>query len=342
MNRILIVNVNWLGDALFTTPFIRVLREAYPDAYIASLVVPRCQELLEDNPQLDELIIYDEGFSHKTLFGKLLLISHLKSKRFDTAFILRKSLTRTMLLFLSGIPNRIGYDNRKSGFLLTHRLKSPNEPLHKVDYFLNIAHSIGIDKKVSDYELYIKEKDKKYIDELLKKEGVSKTDILIGINPGANWNLKRWPGKNFAQLIKELQAKYSAKIIITGASDDIELTEEIAHLSGVAPIIACGKTTIKQLAALFQRTHLVISNDSGPMHIAASQKVPLIALFGPTSPQITGPYGSGRSIIIRKDVDCELPCYNLDCQENHCMMAITVDDVLDKVKEILNYRFTHK
>lgn len=335
MRRILIVNVNWLGDALFTTPFITLIDEAYPNAHIASLLVPRVAEVLEDNPNLDEIIIYDEKGRDKGIFGKLSLVSQLKNKHFDTAFILRRSLTRTMMLVLSKIPNRIGYDNPKSGFLLTKKIKPSKLPMHKVDYFLNLAYSIGIKGAVSDYTLSIKEDDECYIDNFLKAEGMRQGDILVGINPGANWPLKRWPYKNFASLISALDKRYNAKIIITGSKGDIELADKIISLSGIKPIVACGKTTIKQLAALFRRVRFVISNDSGPMHIAASQKTPIIALFGPTSPKLTGPYGTGRSIIIRKDIDCDVPCYNLNCPENHCMKSITVEDVLDAVGKIL-------
>lgn len=335
MKRILVVNVNWLGDVLFTTPFITLLDKAYPDACIASLVVPRCSRVLEDNPNLDELIIYDEEGKHKGVFGKLSLASRLKGKNFDTAFILRKSLTRTIMLVLSGIPNRIGYDNPKSGFLLTHKIKPSKLPIHKVDYFLVLAHSVGINGRVYNYTLAVKEEDRLYIDNFLKTEDVYKNDILIGINPGANWEPKRWRWENFASLIKALKKRYNAKIVITGSNSDIELAKNIASLSGIKPIIACGKTTIKQLAALFERMSLAISNDSGPMHIAASQKTPLVALFGPTSPQLTGPYGTGKSIIIRKDINCDVPCYNLNCNENHCMKAIIVEDVLGAVGKIL-------
>ena len=143
MKRILIINVNWLGDTIFVTPFIKALREAFPDSYIAILTHPRCREILDSNPRINEIILYDEKGQDRHLLAKFSLISRLRLKKFDSAFILRKSLTRTMLLFLSGISERIGYNNRRSGFLLTKKAPLPNKALHKVEYFLDLARAAG-------------------------------------------------------------------------------------------------------------------------------------------------------------------------------------------------------
>ena len=154
------------------------------------------------------------------------------------------------------------------------------------------------------------------------------------LNPGGNWDLKRWPKENFARLGKRLIKEYQAKVIITGARADLNLAQDIAAQMEQQPLIFCGKTTLKQLAALMAKVSLVISNDSGPMHIAVSQKTKVIALFGPTSPQITGPYGRGNYTVIHRDVGCATPCYQLDCSDNRCMKAITVDDVLQAVEKM--------
>jgi len=336
MERILIVNVNWRGDVLFSTPFIRAIREKYPDAFIASLVVPRCLALLKDNPHLSEVIVFDEKGEHAGLLGKIKLIKLLRSKHFETAFLLHRSLTRTLLCWAAGIPARIGYYTKKRAAFLTQRIDSGTEQLHKVEYFLNIGRPLGIETENKDYELFITPQDRDYIDNLLREHGLKMNDFLVVINPGGNWDLKRWPKENFAQTADRLIENHRAKVIITGAAGDERLAQDIASLMNNTPLILCGRTTLGQLAALMAKVSLVISNDSGPMHIALSQKTKVICLFGPTAPEITGPYGKGNYLVIQKDVGCPRPCYQLDCSDNRCMKTISVDDILEAIQRITN------
>lgn len=336
--RILIVNVNWVGDVLFSTPAIRAIRKAYPHAYIACMVVPRCKEVLELNPHLSELIIYDEKGIHKSLAGKLKLVSLLRTKHFDTVFLFHRSLTRTVMVALSGIKDRIGLYTPKRGFLLTKKVKKDKSQTHKVEQFLNIIKAGGITASNKNMELFFDKDDEMHIDRFLKSEGVTKNDLLIVLNPGGNWDPKRWPVERFAELGDRFADIYEARIAITGAEKDIELGKRIACRMKHKPILACGKTTLRQLAVLLKRASLVISNDSGPMHVAVAQGTKTIALFGPTDPKATGPYGEGRYVVIHKKLpkaSCKVPCYNLKCKDNLCMKAITVEDVVKKAAILL-------
>lgn len=338
VNKILIVNVNWIGDVLFSTPAIRAIRGYYPDAYIACMVVPRCKEILELNPHLNELIIYDEDEIHKSLFGKLKLISALKRRRFNIVFLLHRSLTRTLMAALSGISERVGIYTPKRGFLLTKKVKPQRSDIHKVEQFLNIIKVKGINPSSRNLELFIGRDDELYARKLLKSEGIKDEEPFIVLNPGGNWDLKRWPAENFAELGDKLVDLYKAKILITGADKDIGLGQNISNMMRHKPISICGKTTLRQLAAILKNAKLVISNDSGPMHIAVSQGTRTIALFGPTNPKITGPYGDGKHVLIHKTPqgsDCTVPCYKLDCKDNACMKAITVGDVIKEADLLL-------
>ena len=332
--RILIVEVNWLGDVLFSTPLIRAVKKKYKDAYIVCMVPPRCKDILEYNPRIDEIIIYDEKGKHKGLFGKLRLAFLIRRRRFDLAILLHRSFTKALLAYFGGIKERVGYITKKRRAVLTIPIEAPDKPLHKVEYFLKIAESLGCDISDKNYEFFVTEKEEKYIEEELLKSGVMKNDFLVVINPGANWPPKRWDEKRFAVLADLLIREHGVKVVASGADKDTERVGRIRKMMEWSLIPFTGKTNLKELGTLMKRANVVISGDSGPMHIAVAMKSRVIALFGPTSPALTGPYGSGTYEVIQKYTDCEIPCYDLTCKNYRCMNAITVTDVLDAFRRI--------
>ncbi|MBN2453898.1 MAG: lipopolysaccharide heptosyltransferase II [Candidatus Omnitrophica bacterium] len=336
--RILIVNVNWVGDVLFSTPFIRAVREANPGAYIACLIHPRCREVLEANPRIDELIIYDEEGIHKSLIGKWRLIRQLRSKNFNTAFLLHRSFTKALIAYLAGIGERIGYPTKSRGGILTKAAEEPFEEQHKVEYFLNIARSAGIKAEDISYEFFVRDADRKFIRELLAKDGIGDKDFVAVLCPAGNWAPKRWPREKFARLADELADRYGAKIVLSASGKDLPLVEDIKKVMAAAPVITAGRTDLLGLGALLERADLVVANDTGPMHIAVAVGAKTIALFGPTSPRITGPYGKGSYVVISGNTACEVPCYNIACADNTCMAAIRVEDVLKEAEGMLARR----
>ncbi|MFC1590831.1 lipopolysaccharide heptosyltransferase II [Candidatus Omnitrophota bacterium] len=339
--RILIVNVNWLGDVLFSTPFIKAVSDRYKNSYIAALVHPRCREILANNPKVDELIIYDEDKRHRSIFGKIALVAELRKKNFDTAFVLHRSFTKALLVFLAGVKERIGYATKNRQRILTGIAEEPPPGIHKVEYFLNILKTGDNRSALSGdikYEFYPGRRDDDHIVSLLKSKGLKGGERFCVLNPGGNWDPKRWPRENFAQAADAIAGEFGLKIVITGAKKDIRLAEAISSVMKEPPVIVCGDTTLGQLGALMKRADLVIANDTGPMHIAVAMGSRVIALFGPTSPEITGPYGKGIYKVVSKHSGCEVPCYDVTCQDNRCMSAIKVEDVLSAARELLKGR----
>ncbi|MBU0502795.1 MAG: lipopolysaccharide heptosyltransferase II [Candidatus Omnitrophota bacterium] len=332
--RILIFNVNWLGDVLFSTATIRNIRYNFPDAIIACVIPPRCYPVLKGNPHLDEIIIFDEKVKHSGFWGKIAFIRSLKAGKFSLVFLLHRSLTRALICYLAGIPERIGYDTKKLGFLLTKRITpADRDRVHRIDYYLNIIQKAGFKAEDRYTEFFINEEDNKFIEYFTNKNGIKREDFLIGVNPGGNWLPKRWPKESWVVLIERLIKESHAKVVVTGGPEDRGLVMDIQAQLSSEPIIACGLLSLKQLAALFKRLDCFISADSGPLHIAnaiGSKKI--IGLFGPTSPLITGPNPGASTIIIKKDIGCRTPCYEVDCPDNRCMKVITVDDVIEQVK----------
>ncbi|PIU41769.1 MAG: lipopolysaccharide heptosyltransferase II [Candidatus Omnitrophica bacterium CG07_land_8_20_14_0_80_42_15] len=333
--RIFIFNVNWLGDVLFSTALLRALRTAYPDSFIACAIPPRCREILELNPDLDEIIIYDEKLAHSSVLGKLRFVSELKKRKFDTAFLLHRSLTRALITYLAGIRERIGYHTKKRAFFLTKAIEPDKGEVHRADYFLGLAKAMGIKDATRSYRFFIKEDDRGYIKKLLAAKGIKENDRVAVINAGGNWEPKRWPKENFVELADDLIKEFGLKIIISGEAKDEGLGEFIVSLMKKDAVILCGETNLKQLAALMERANLVVSGDTGPMHIAAAMGAPTIALFGPTSPRVTGPRNSGKFAVIWKIEKCKVPCYDLSCTDNECMKRIKVADVMAEARKML-------
>ncbi|MGD9014658.1 MAG: lipopolysaccharide heptosyltransferase II [Candidatus Omnitrophota bacterium] len=336
MNKILVFTTNWLGDALFLSPLLAGLKQNFAQAYLAVLSVPRVKEIFQNNPNVDEVIIYDEKGKHRSLIARLEIIAKLRRKKFDTAFIIKPSLTRTLILKFSKINKIIGFTSSKSGWLLTLQIPKSDNRLHKIDYFLNMLEYLELKINQRRYEFFPSPEDKNYVKELFLKKKIKQDLPIIVINPGANWLPKRWPADDFAELIKRIKQKFQLNIIITGAKKDRELSRRIIEqLSGEGVFDFTGFTSLGQLGALMQKADVVISADSGPMHIAAAVGKRVTALFGPTSAQITGPYPLKEHIIIQSDVGCRIPCYDSACKDYRCMKAITVEEVLGKVTQLL-------
>ncbi len=333
--RILIFNVNWLGDVLFSTAVIRNIRRNYPSGFIACIIPSRCYPVLKDNPHLDEVIIFDEKDRHKGIFQQLDFVRRLKEKRFDTVFLLHRSFSRALICRLAGIPERIGHYTKKRGFLLTKKIMPPKrDSLHRIDYYLDVIEKAGLRVEDRYTEFFVNEQDLQSVRDFLKEQAVKENDFVVVINPGGNWMPKRWPKEYWAPLADALVEDHGAKVIITGSRYDLSLACAISEKMLHKPVVACGIFNIKQLGALAKKADLFITADTGPLHIANSVGAKkIIALFGPTSPAITGPYPSKNVVILQKDVGCAIPCYQVHCKDNRCMKAIEPADVLKAIEK---------
>ena len=242
-------------------------------------------------------------------------------------------MTRALLVFLAGIPIRVGYDEKKRGIFLTHKVLSQPKSPHRADHYLNVVESYGVN--VNDRRSRLKLDESDAVKTILKPLGVSAEDFLVIIHPGGNWNLKRWPAERFAILVKRLVRELKAKVVITGGENEAAIAQEISIKSEVNPLVLTGKINLEELMRLMSRAKLLISNDSGPLHLASSLGVKTIGLFGPTRPEITGPRGAGTSTMFQHFVGCnKKACYYLECPDNICMQAITVEEVFHAVSQV--------
>jgi lipopolysaccharide heptosyltransferase II len=332
--RILIFNVNWLGDVLFSTAAIRNIRRNFPRSFIACAIPSRCYPVLKDNPHLDEVIIYDEKDRHKGILAQLDFVRSLRAKKFDLAFLLHRSFSRALICRLARIPERIGYHTKKRAFLLTKNIPMPKkDSLHRIDLYLNIIEKSGLRIEDRYLEFVTSEDDERFVEDFLRKNAVAQNDFLAVLNPGGNWLPKRWPPSYWSELIDRLISELGAKVVITGAASDAALVARIKEGVKERPFSACGVFNLKQIAVLARKAGVFISADTGPLHIAnAADAKRIIAIFGPTSIQITGPFPTKNVTLLQKDVGCKIPCYRVDCKDNRCMKAITPREVIEKIK----------
>lgn len=333
MEKILIVNVNWLGDAILTTPVFKALKRQLPSSYLACMCTARVKEVFEDNPYIDEVIVFDEKSIQNNIIKKLRFIYWLKNKKFDIVFLIHRSFTRAFICYLAGIKRRIGYDRFKNFLILTKRIKKPSGSMHRQQYYLYLFKAMGVVFDNETPEFFIKNSTQNKIKELLspiRKEHNS----LIGMNPSANWVLKRWPADYYAKLADKLVTNFNAAIVFIGAQKDKTVVEEVIQNMKEKAYDFSGKTTLKELGALLSELNLFVSNDSGPAHLAAALGINTLVIFGPTSTQITSPKGKSVTIL-KKESGCLLPCYNLECQDNICLTKIMPEEVYDKIEELL-------
>ncbi len=328
--RILIVKPSSLGDIIHSLPVLWALRKAYPDAYIGWVVKEVWQEVLTDNPLIDHLIILKKGAS-----GIISAIREARSLKFDTVIDLQGLFRSGIITFLSGAEERIGFLNARefAHLFYNRKVEVPSNRMHAVDrYMMTVAKGEGRLK----FPLYINIEDAEWVKQFLLENNLNDKKPLIAINPSARWVKKRWPAASYSALINQLIKELKAGIIIVGSKDDIPIAEEITSHVNERICIATGKTSIKRLSALLEKVNLLITNDSGPMHIAAALGTPVAALFGPTDPELTGPYGKGH-VVLRKNLDCN-PCMRRPCTKGKpvCMEMITVEEaakaVLNRIK----------
>lgn len=297
--RILVVMKNWLGDLLFQLPAIEIIKKRYPNAEITCIAPKRCAEILKANPLITETIIFDEKKEHKSWFTRLMFIRELKKRGpWDEGYLFHRSRTRAFILFAAGIKKRYGYGNKRKLFL-TRSIKEPKRSMHHVDYFVKLMEELGFEvPKTARYKFYYKKEDEETADQILKEANLEENSFVC-FHLGANWEPKRWPAFYFANLSDQIYQRWGVSIVVTGTKEDETIFKDFRKNVTVARIISLvGKTGLGVLGVIYKKAAFIVSADSGPMHIASGVGASVVALFGPTDPDLTGPRGDGEKIIL--------------------------------------------
>jgi len=330
---------NWIGDLVMATPVLTDLRAAFPKASITAMSrTPLC-ELLKEDASIDELFCFTKP-PNKFLRRqeKRNIIAKIAAGKFDTALLLTNSFSSAWWCWQGKIPRRIGYSVHLRRLLLTDPVTLPKETMHQVDLYKKLLEPLGIPHSSTVPRLYVSKKEVEESKQLLYQRGYVRGKPLIGINPGAAYgSAKCWPPERFRALALELLKE--GFVVFFGDASTFGLVREICRGLPEKAMNLAGVTSLRELACIIKDCDLLITNDSGPMHIAAAFDTPLVALFGSTDDTATGPYGKNEAVI-NKRVSCS-PCFKRVCPiDFRCMKEIGVEEVAAKAKEILSVRRT--
>ncbi|SLM45976.1 Lipopolysaccharide heptosyltransferase II and D, D-heptose 1,7-bisphosphate phosphatase (Modular protein) [Nitrospira sp. ND1] len=343
IRRIVIRGPNWLGDAVMCEPALSQVRTLFPQAEITLLVKPGIADLLAQHPEVNRTLVYDDRGRHAGLVGKWTLAAVLRRHRFDLAILFQNAFEAALISFLAGIPRRFGYATDGRTLLLTDPVTVPPRTAqrHQVEYYWDLLKPLGGHGPAPAPRLFVTPDESALIAGRLAGAGIGPSDPVIGVNPGSTYgHAKRWLPDRYAEVVNravtDVQGRSGARVgvAILGAKGEEPLGKAIADQIKTRTVVCSGQTTVRELMALVKRCQLFLTNDTGPMHVAAAFKVPLVAVFGPTDWQTTSPFGVDAQLV-RQPVSCA-PCLLRECPIDHrCMTGVTVEQVYDAVVQHL-------
>jgi len=341
--KILVTKFKHIGDVLLMTPLLRTLKEAYPGGKIIVAVNKGTEAVLKHNPDIDKLLVYDRGLKKKSLMEKFLgewqFLQDIRQEKVDLCIELSGGDRGAILGILSGAKQRVGYAKGKKGLFLRNRLftsvsYSNNTQKHMIIHNLDILKEIGIQSCNTDLVLKVMEQEKEGAKRCLNKWGIDLKQRLVIIHPTSRWLFKCWKDEYMAEISDYLVEKYQAKVIFTSSpvGKEVEKIENILAQLKYPVVNLAGKTSLRQLAALLEKSCLFIGIDSAPMHMAAALKISSIVLFGPSGYKNWGPLNK-EAVVLSKELPC-IPCGRAGCDDSKvskCLDIITPQDVKEKI-----------
>ena len=351
VTKILVIKLRHIGDVLLTVPVFRALRETFPGAHISALVNSGTEEVLAGNPLIDDIIVYDRNIKklplHKRLAREISFLRAVRARGFDLAVDLTSGDRAALIAVASGARCRIAYDPEGGGFpgkrfAYTHLATKEVDPPHMVLQNLKVVGQFGISAGNTEVDFHIPDYARQYVSQVLKQHSISYSDIIVHFHPTSRWLFKCWNDKFMAGVINRLlDEKVTVVLTASPSKREMKKAGKIAALLKESPRLVnlCGKTTLKQLAAVSERADLFVGVDSAPMHIAAATGTPVIALFGPTEELCWGPWG-GQHVILKKKLGCSIceKCDREGLEVRRCLQAISEEEVITAIRQKLKIR----
>jgi lipopolysaccharide heptosyltransferase I len=349
--KILIIRLSAIGDVLRTLPALRVLRENLPRAYIAWVVEEKSKDVLEGHPDLNRLIIFPRerwtkyvrspSTVHRPFLELTPFIRSLQEENFDLVLDFHGLFKSGLIGYVSGAELRVGFHrtfSKELNFLFNNRhVKPSSKKLGRIERNLTLLSFLNLKASGVDPIIPAHDDDVRAVDAFFQEHLPSIKRPLIAIHPGtsAKTKYKRWPFSRFARLADRLIEECGACILFTWGPGELEGVREVRSMMHHPALVACETGNLRQLAELFRRCALYVGGDTGPMHLAAFVKTPVVGIFGPTDPVVNAPYGESWTTIVRKDVECS-PCRDRDCERLACLDAISYEDVFRVVKNFMD------
>lgn len=341
--KILVIQTAFLGDVVLTTPLLGAIKDGFPKAGLSVLVVSRTKEILSGHPAVDEVLVYDKRGDLRGLRGLIRMARLLESRGFDLCFLPHRSFRSAILAYLAGIPRRIGFGRSAGSLLYTDRVvRDPAR--HEVDRNLSLLTPLGIEPAslTRRLQLTVDPSARGIVERILKDQGIGSGDVLVGMAPGSVWATKRWLPEGFSAVADALMDSSDfgskVKVVLLGSKEEMGIANQIMVGCRHKPINFLGQS-LPELVATLSRCRLLITNDNGAMHVGTALDIPIVAIFGSTSPD--GGYGpyTETAVIVEHTLLCR-PCglhgYRR-CPLGHfkCMKEITPEEVMTAVEKQL-------
>lgn len=339
-SRLLVVQTGFLGDVVLTTPLIAALRTRLSPESLTVLTTPQARPLLEEHPAIDRVLVDAKRTDRSGPLGLLKTARQLRCEGFTLAAAAHKSLRTALLLALAGIPQRVGF-RQSPGWFLYHHTASRDRNRHEVERILCLMRAFGAEPEDCDCRPFVTygEIAREKAQALLHAAGIQEQEPVFTICPGSVWATKRWTVEGYAALVQRLE-QHHGRVLICGGPDDAPIAQAVREQSGRQGVNLAGKADLQAFMALVDRSRVVISNDSAPMHIAAARNVPVVAIFCATTPSLGyGPYNDCSVVVEKKDLFCR-PCSrhgSAACPRGteECMRLVTVNEVVAGVEQLL-------
>ena len=332
LNKILLRGPNWVGDAVLAVPAMKAVRSAYPQAEITLLVRPWVAGVFSSAPFIDR--VWSEP-RPAGLTDWISLARRIREKRFDLALLFPNSFESAAMMFLGRVPQRVGYATDGRSWLLTRAIKPTGVKRHQVHYYLALASAVSASVDRPSIEIAASVEEKAQARKLLASAGIAPHRKFLALNPGAAYgSAKRWGEDRFAEAGDALALEFDLDVAIVGSETERSIATRIQGLMQSRVAVLNGKTSLETLIGTISESFVVLTNDSGPMHIAAALGVPTVAVFGATDDAVTGPWGP-RTRIVKESVDCS-PCMLRECPIDHrCMTRVSADAVVRAARELI-------
>jgi len=323
---VLVISLKRVGDVILSIPAFRAIKQSLPKSQVTVFADSYTKDILDRIPFIDAVVPYGKDSS---FLKKAKRVRKLSYNSFDLAVDLTCDYTveGALWTWLSGAKLRVGYDTWKRGFLFHRPVKPTEEAIHAIDEILNIVQSIGLKTKDKNLKISASNDAIDTVKKFLQDRGVKSDTLLIGIHPGGYYPTQRWLTERFAEVADKLIEKYKARIVLIGGPKEEKIIQGIKLQMASQALVFLNKP-LGDLLSLLQSCHLLVCNNSGPLHMATALGTRTVSTMGPTLPERWWPQGK-EHIVIRKDLPC-MPCNEGHCRLKtlECMKLITVEDML--------------